>query len=51
MNWAIPIGVTIRTFIGFLLLSQSFVQASFGAIGALVAGIVISILIRNKRMP
>ncbi|MTW85723.1 hypothetical protein F3157_08625 [Virgibacillus dakarensis] len=49
MNWPLPTGLTIGTFIGTYIVMQSFVQALFGAIGALAAGIVISFLMRNKK--
>jgi len=45
----LPIGLTIRTFIGMYLPTRSLEQALFGAIGALVVGIVISFLIQNKK--
>jgi len=41
LNWMLPIGLTIGTFIGMYLPTRSLEQALFGAIGALVIGIVI----------
>ncbi|WP_158701593.1 hypothetical protein [Lentibacillus sp. Marseille-P4043] len=49
MNWVLPIGLTIGTFIGVYISGQSISTAIYGALGAFITGTVISIIIKRKK--
>ncbi|WP_158001591.1 hypothetical protein [Metabacillus indicus] len=49
MNWFLPIGLSIGTFIGLYLSTQSFLRSLTGALAAWAAGFILSLILRKQK--